>query len=88
MTHEFLFNSRNRHLHQNNGLCTASNFVQQAECCETHMQVKSDLHEICLQVAMCDLHADSAIRLVLAARSFDIVLQSLYVCPADHIVGC
>ncbi len=48
------------------------------------MKIQPDLHKMRFQVAMCNLQPNRTVSLVLAAGTFDIVLQGLYVCLTDH----
>ncbi len=49
-----------------------------------HVKIQPDLHKMRFQVAMCNLQPNRTVSLVLAAGTFDIVLQGLYVCLTDH----
>ena len=49
-----------------------------------HVKVQPDLHKMRLQVAVCYLQPNRTVSLILAARTFDIVLQGLYICLTDH----
>ncbi len=49
-----------------------------------HVKIQPDLHKMRFQVAMCNLQPNRAVSLILAAGTFDVVLQGLYVCLTDH----